>query len=150
MTIALPPWLGLVVLLIVCGGAFWKGASEERYAAAGILLSLMVTVLTRDHQWAHVESAVFVADTSLFIALLVISMKTPKFWPMAAAGFQLLAIMTHVAKVMDAGLQQWAYITAGVIWTYLLLIALGVGTLNTWRAGRQPTEAAARPAATRR
>lgn len=152
LTIALPPWLGLVVLLFVCGGAFWKGGSEERYVAAGILLSLAVTVLTRDNHWEHVESAVFVADTSLFIALVVISLKTAKYWPLAAAGFQLLAIMTHVAKVMDAGLQQWAYITAGVIWTYLLLVALGVGTWNAWRAGRaQPaTIADGRPAATRR
>lgn len=150
MTIALPLWLGPLILLLVTAAAFWKGGSEERYTAGGILLSFMVTVLTRDNSWQHVESAVFVADTSLFIALVVISLKTPKFWPMAAAGFQLLAIMTHVAKVMDAGLQQWAYITAGVIWTYLLLAALGVGTWNAWRASRQPAGADARGIAARR
>jgi hypothetical protein len=149
LTIALPIWLGPLILLLVSGAAFWKGGSEERYVAAGILLSFAVTVFTRHNRWEHVESAVFVADISLFIALVVISLKTPKFWPMAAAGFQLLAIMTHVAKVMDAGLQQWAYVTAGVIWTYLLLAALGVGVWNTWRNASQPTDAEIR-AGTRR
>lgn len=38
--------------------------------------------------------------------------------------------MTHVAKMVDPGLAQRAYITAGVIWTYLLEAALAVGTWN--------------------
>jgi len=151
LTIALPPWLGAVAAFLVCGAALWKGGFEERTAAGGFLLSLAVTVLTRDNSSEHVESAIFVADTSLFIALVVIALKTPKFWPLAAAGFQLLAIMTHVAKVMDAGLQQWAYVTAGVIWTYLLLAAIGVGVWNAWRGRPYDVRTDDRPAgATRR
>ncbi|CAN7473419.1 hypothetical protein LJR225_003250 [Phenylobacterium sp. LjRoot225] len=152
MTIALPPWLGALVAFLVCGAALWKGDLEERLAAAGFLTSLAVTVLLRDNSWPHIQRAIFIADTLLFALLLVIALRTPKFWPMAAAGFQLLAIMTHLAKVMDAGLQQWAYMTAGVIWTYLQLGAVAVGTWNAQRARAYSarTEDPARPVDTRR
>lgn len=143
MTIALPPWLGALVAFLTCGAALWKGGVEERATAAGILLSLAVTVLLRDNSWPHVQRAIFAADSLLFVLLLVVALRTPKYWPLAAAGFQLLAIMTHVAKMMDAGLQQWAYITAGVIWTYLLLLALAVGTWNAWQDRVQSARAGA-------
>ncbi|MBW8882014.1 MAG: hypothetical protein JF615_11545, partial [Asticcacaulis sp.] len=85
----------------------------------------------------------FLADGALFVVFFAMAMRTTRFWPLAAAGFQLLAVMTHVAKLIDPALQQWAYITAGVIWTYLVLVTIGIGTMNTWRARRQPTKALA-------
>ncbi|MDB5446748.1 MAG: hypothetical protein JWQ97_2065 [Phenylobacterium sp.] len=152
MTVALPPWLGVTVMLLVCGGALWKGGREERLAAGGLLLNAAVTVLMRDYSWPQLQSAEFVADGLMLALLTGIALRSPKYWPMAAAAFQLLGVMTHVAKMIDPSLQQWAYMTAIVIWTYLIFIALGVGTWNTWRARRQPTnaEAPAPAAATRR
>lgn len=135
MTIELPPWLGAVVLLIVCGGAFLKGGVEERLTAAGLLISVGVTVVLRDRSWPHLQIAGFTMDALVLALLLVIALTTPKYWPLAAAGFQLLAVLTHVGKMIDPQVDQWAYITAIVIWTYLVIIALGVGVWNSWRAG---------------
>ena len=133
MTIELPPWLGLAVLLIVCSGAFMKGGVEERLAAAGLLISVGVTFLLRDPSWPHVQIAGFVMDALVLALFLGIALTSPKYWPMAAAGFQLLAVLTHIGKMIDPQVDQWAYITAIVIWTYLVIIALGVGVWNTWR-----------------
>jgi hypothetical protein len=71
-----------------------------------------------------------------FLVLLVVSLRTERFWPLVACGFQLLAVLTHAAKLIDKGVAQWAYITAGVIWTYLVLLAMGIGTWNVWRERR--------------
>ena len=151
LTIELPPWLGLAVLLAVCGGAFLRGGVEERLAATGLLASVAFTVLLRDRSWPHLQTAGFVMDVLVLALLIGIALRSPKFWPMAAAGFQLLAVLTHVGKMIDPNVNQWAYITAIVIWTYLVIIALGVGVWNSWRA-RQRAAAAAegRPADTRR
>lgn len=138
MTIALPPWLGPLVLLLVSAGAFLRGGVEERLTAAGLLTNVAVTVLLRDHSWPELQRAGFVVDVGLLLLLIGIALKSPKYWPMAAAGFQLLAVLTHIAKMIDPNLQQWAYITAIVIWTYLLMIALGIGVWNSWRARRLP------------
>jgi hypothetical protein len=150
LTIALPPWLGAAAAFLLCGAALWKGGREERLTAAGLLLSLAVTVLLRDYSWPTLQRPEFIADTALFVLLTAIALRTAKFWPLAAAGFQLLAVMTHVAKMIDPNLQQWAYITANVIWTYLVLAALGVGTWNSWRAAGQPAMSGAPAGATRR
>ena len=152
MTIALPPWLGVTVMLLVCGVALWKGGREERLAAGGLLANAAVTVLMRDYSWPQLQGAEFVVDVLTLLLFTAIALRTPKYWPMAAAAFQLLGVMTHVAKMIDPSLQQWAYMTAIVIWTYLIFIAIGVGTWNSWRAQRQPANAAAAApsAATRR
>jgi len=133
LTVELPPWLGFVVLSVVCSAAFLKGEFEERLTAAALLLSIGVTVVLRDRSWSHLQVAGFVMDVLVLVVLVGISLRTAKFWPMAAAGFQLLAVLIHVAKMIDPQVQDWAYITAIVIFTYLLIGALGVGTWNTWR-----------------
>lgn len=134
MTIELPPWLGQLVTFVVCAAAFLKGDVEERLAAGGIVLNIAVTVAMRDYSWPHLQVAGFVVDILSFILLLAIALWSSKFWPLAAAAFQLLAVLTHVAKMVDPDLGQWSYITAIVIWTYLLMFALGVGVWNSWRA----------------
>jgi hypothetical protein len=133
LTLQLPPWLGPLVLFLVCGSSFWKGGWEERLTAAGLLINVAVTLLLRDNSWPALQWAGFAADIVLLVLLIGIALVSSKYWPLATAGFQLLSVLTHVAKTIDHDLQQWAYITAIVIWTYLLLAALGVGVWNCWR-----------------
>ena len=144
MTIALPPWLAYGVTLAICALALWQGRWEERASAAGQLANIALTVVWRDHSWPAVQRGAFVADLLFFAFLLVIALRTTRYWPLAAAAFALLAVLTHLAKMIDPALQQWAYITAGVIWTYSILAAIGVGTWNSWRTRRQPTVMAVR------
>lgn len=134
MTIALPPWLGFVVMFLVCSGAFVRGDVEERLTAGGLMTNVLATVVMRDPSWPQLQRAGFLVDVLFLLLLLGIALRTRKFWPLAAAAFQLLAVLTHVAKMIDPDLHQWSYITAIVIWTYLLMIALGVGVWNSWRA----------------
>lgn len=152
MTIEIPPWLGLTATLFCLGIAIWKGGFEERLVAVCFLLALAVTIFFRDYSWPDIQWGAFVADTALFVVLLVISLRAAKYWPMAAASIQLLAVITHIAKLMDVGMGQWAYITAGVIWSYALMIAMSIGVWNCWKKQRYRagTERAAPATATRR
>ena len=143
LTIILPPGLGVALTLAICGFALWKGGREERLASAAFLVSIAVTLLFRDQRWPALQRGAFVADSALLVTFFVMAMRTSRFWPLAAAGFQLLAVMTHVAKMIDPALQQWAYITAGVIWTYLVLVTIAIGTWNAWRGRSQPAKAVA-------
>ena len=134
MTIELPPWLGQLLTFVVCAAAFLKGDVEERLTAGSIVINIAATRVLRDYSWPQVQLGGFGADVLSLVLLLAIALRTHKFWPLAAAAFQLLMVLTHVAKMIDPNLGQWAYITAIVIWTYLLQIALGVGVWNCWRA----------------
>ena len=151
---AIYPWFGLLLTVVVCGGAFLRGGREEQLAASGLLMSWAVTIALRDRSWIGTQWSAFGADTCLLLLLTAISLRTGRYWPLVAAGFQLLCVVTHVAKVVDPGVRAWAYATAQVIWSQLVFVALGVGVWNTWREGRQPASAAddpiADPGATRR
>ena len=150
MTIALPPWLGLAVMFVVCSCAFIRGGLEERLAAGSMLINVTATQVLRDYSWPQVQPAGFIADVLSLVLLLAIALRTPKYWPLAAAAFQLLMVLTHVAKMIDPDLGQWSYVSAIVIWTYLKMIALGVGVWNCWRAWPYAPSGEALRAETRR
>ena len=134
--------------------AIAKGGREEKIAAVYFALAALAAPWILDKRWAGTQWAVFAVDVGYLVLLLVLALRSAKWWPIPAAAFQLLAILTHVASLIDHQLRAWAYVTAGVIWTYLGLAAIVVGTFNTWRARRQPAAKAApamaEPGATRR
>lgn len=148
----IPPWIGIAIGWVVCGAALWKGRWSERVVAAGFLLGWLATALLKDHHFAGPQWSIFAADTAALLLFLFVALKSGRYWPLFAAAFQLLAVITHVASTFDRHLSAWAYITAGVIWSYLLLGSIGIGTWNTWR-GDHPAASAdpiTEPGATRR
>jgi hypothetical protein len=134
LTIEIPPWLGILILVVVSSGAIWKGEVEERIAGAALFVTVFATYLLRDHSWPSLQYAAFAMDAVMLAVLVFLALRTAKYWPLAAAGFQLLAVLTHIGKMIDPQVNQWAYLTAIVIFTYLVIIALAVGTWNSWRA----------------
>lgn len=132
--LALPWWAPVVAFGGVCGAALWKGGLPERLVALALLLSMGATYLLRDRSWAEPQWAGLAIDLGFFFFLLILALRTDRFWPLWAAGFELLAVVTHGARLVDPTLGDWVYITATVIWTYLVLTALAIGTWNAWRA----------------
>lgn len=144
--------LPIALFTAVCAFAMWKGDEEERLTGLALAFAAIAAPFLKDHRWLGLQWGVLAVDAAFFLLILVIAFRTTKFWPLAAAGFQLLGLVTHAVITMEAGVRAWAYVTAGVIWSYLILIALAVGTWNAWRA-RQPAASGAPtipPGATRR
>ncbi len=153
MHYVLPAWVGLTITVIVCGGAFWKGGREEQTAAGGLLISWIATLILRDPTWAHAQWGAFGADVCLLLLLTAIALRSPRYWPLFAAAFQLLCVVTHVARVVDPGVRAWAYATGQVIFSQWVFFALGVGVFTHWRRSRQSAatdKPAAAPGATLR
>ena len=133
---ALPYWLPAAAI----GSAFLfaaaVGGREERVAATYFTLAALVAPFLLDRRWAGTQWAMFAVDLGYLCLLLFFALRSRKWWPIPAAAFQLLAVLTHVASLVDHKLGAWAYVTAGVIWTYLGLTAIAVGTYNHWRGRR--------------
>jgi hypothetical protein len=132
----MPAWVGLTLTAVVCGGAFWKGDREQQAAALGVLLSWLATIVLRDTRWIGPQWGAFAADTLLLAMLIVIAVRSHRYWPMVAAAFQLLCVLTHVTRLIDPGVRNWAYVSGQIIFTDLLLVSIGVGAWNTWRERR--------------
>jgi hypothetical protein len=152
-TYELPAWVGLTLMIVICGSAFWKGGRDEQVAAAGVLLSWLATLILHDPRWLGPQWGAFGADVALLMLITVVALRTDRYWPLFAAGFQLLCVMTHVARITDPGVRAWAYATGQVIFTQLYMWAVAVGVWNAWRARRQPASSdppISVPGATRR
>lgn len=138
--------------MTVCALAAWRGRDVERLAAATYLAAWALTLVafradTRETQWS-----VMIIDVGLLGVFIVVALRSRRYWPLFSAAFQLLAVATHIARALDSAVSGWAYQTAGIIWGYLVIAAVGYGS---WTAPKRYAEieagdASEVPGATRR
>jgi hypothetical protein len=134
----LPLWTYGVYVGAVSAVAIWKGGPSERVGAGLIFGGWVATTLVWRIPGAEPASGIAIVDLMVLAGLVALALRSHRYWPLFAAGFQLLAIITYWAHVLDPTLGGWAFLTAGILWGYLLVGALGVGALNAWRNDRPP------------
>lgn len=142
--LALPHAVWLVAIAATCGAAFWRGRGSERAGAAIILGGWAATVAVAAYDGWDRRWAVLGVDFAAFLLLTVLALRSSRYWPLVAAGLQFVAVVTHAARLLDPTVGGWAYISAGRIWGYLLLVPLAVGVAGAAR-DRLIDDAALRP-----
>lgn len=138
--------------MTVCILAVWRGQDEERLAAGGMLANWALSLVVFKSHSEDTQWAVSFFDAALTFLFFWIALRSPRYWPLFAAGFQLLVMLMHLAHVIDARVTGWAYLTAQLLWAYLAMVAIGYGALTAPRryaeiAALDPSEV---PGATRR
>jgi hypothetical protein len=146
-TYQLPPWVWPLALTAVCAIALWRGRGEEKLAAGGNLAAWALTRLVFEARSEHVQWPVLAIDTAFLVLLLWLALRSGRFWPLFAAGFQLLGVATHLASALDPRLGGWTYLTAALVWNYMVLFTIGYAA---WTAPRRYASAPAEAGATRR
>ena len=125
--------LGVAALLGSCAIAWQWCGFDERLAAGGFVIATTATNIADSTAFVHTETGILIVDALLFFGLLVLALRSDRFWPMWAAAFQLVGTMFHFASMAETGNFAWAYYIALAFWTYPVFIALGLGT---WFEGR--------------
>lgn len=146
----LPVWVWPTVLMAVCALAVWRGRDYERLAAASELASWALTLVVFQSRSESTQWPVLIIDVALLMILVWIALRSSRFWPLFAGGFQLLAVVTHIAHALDTVVSGWAYLTAILIWNYLTLAAIGYGAWTAPNYARTDAEPSDVPGATRR
>jgi len=123
--------------MTVCAIAVWRGRDDERLAAGGLLANWALSILlVRANDGMTSEATqweIFIVDAALLGLYLWIALRSRRYWPLFAAGFQVLVVVTHLGRAVDPRVSGWAYITVGLIWAYLVLFTIGYGA---WTAPR--------------
>jgi hypothetical protein len=133
-----PQIVWYLATLLSCGFAILKGGAPERSAAIACALASLVTpLLLNTKDWFDPQWGVLVVDLALLGALVALALATNRVWLLFASAFQLLGVVIHVAIMVDHGVAPLPYRRGLVIWSYLTLMALGVGTWGAWRESRR-------------
>lgn len=135
------------ILLVCCGYALLKGRKYERIAAVVFLSATVISVaghLSLQVRYLSLDPTDVVVDTAVLLALVAIALVSDRFWPLWAAGFQLVGSMAHVLKMIDVTFAPWGYAVAARFWSYPILVVLFIGA---WRQHRRTIAAREAPSA---
>lgn len=123
-------------LLACCVYVALRGAAPEKFGAAIILVgSILSTVALSSpaRRFTSVEVGVFVVDVAALTALLVLSLRAERFWPLWVTALQFIATAAHAVKLIDSDLIRAVYAIVMGLWTYPVLLIIVFGTWNHQR-----------------
>ncbi|MDP3854577.1 hypothetical protein [Phenylobacterium sp.] len=121
-------------MALVCGFAFWRGRRPEWIAAGACILAWALTPLAQNSRnWFDPQWGVFAVDLALLMVLAWLALTTDRTWLLFASAFQLLAVIIHLAILVDPSVTPMPYRQGLVIWSYLVIASLGVGVWLEWR-----------------
>ena len=133
----LTPLQYFAVLFLVCGYAFLRGRSDERFAAIVCVVASVTSVIALSPltgRYSHVEIGVFLIDGLTLVAFTLLAIRSDRFWPLWIAGLQLTTLVSHGLKAVELDLMPHAYAAASRFWVYPSFLIIVVGT---WRGHRR-------------
>ncbi len=134
-----PERIWAVAMFAVSAYALWRGGRTERTVALANIVAWIATITVQNRtNWVDPQWGMLGVDVSFLGVLLWLVVSTDRLWILPAAAFQLLAVVTHMAIMADGGVRAMAYLTALVLWSYLVLVTLAAGTYLGSRVSARP------------
>jgi hypothetical protein len=137
--VSLPAQIGALLMASVCLFAAWPGARPQRWAAIAVAVAWVGSSALQDRaDTIDPQYAIFMLDLAAAVFFTALALKFRRGWLMAMAAFQLLTTATHIAVMIDTRIWVRAYLTAYLVWSYALLLALLWGGVLAWRERAKP------------
>ncbi len=139
----LPQQIWTAAMFAVAAYALWRGGRAERIIACGMVVdSLASGVLQNTRDWSAPQWADLGIDIVYLIVMVWVALRSARMWPLWAAGFQLVSVAVYFARIADMKVGAFAPYLGTVIWSYLILVVIAVGT---WLHHRDHVSAAHPP-----
>ncbi|MBO0749447.1 MAG: hypothetical protein J2O44_03315 [Porphyrobacter sp.] len=121
-----------LVLILSVVSALWKGGKPERIGALIILAMAVLqfgflAVVPRYYRTVDLVSVL--VDTVGLVGFGALAVYAQRVWPIWAASLQLLSLTSHFSRGVDANVKPLAYVFMKSGPTFLVVIALLLGTI---------------------
>jgi len=114
-------------LLVVAGLVVWRGDWEERTVIFGLIVDTVgLAALQNAQENLDKLGGGLILGIIYLIVLAWVALRSGKGWPLWTAASQLVGVGFFMARMADPMIGA----TALAIWSYLILIAVGIGTLE--------------------
>lgn len=95
-------------------------------------------------EFRSIEIGILTVDIVTLGLLINIALYSNRYWPLWAAAFHSIAVMTHLAMLIDRSIIPEAYAVGQGLWAYPVLGALLAGSERCRQARTQATAPASR------
>ncbi|MEO8115415.1 MAG: hypothetical protein ABI655_13595 [Phenylobacterium sp.] len=145
----IPPWVNVAAVVSATSLVLWKGGWRERTLAAMILLAFLpsygLEFLGDCRGWPPWNMPVgfyWAVDIVELATCVAFALSSNRYWAIWASSLNLLGPATRIVRSLVPSVSHWAYLSAQIIWFYLLLAVLLGGVWEARRARRgAPSEA---------
>jgi hypothetical protein len=121
---------GSIIYFVVCCFALLRGGPPERVVAAVMLLDFILVPLFFNRRDIGANLPFLMAgDATILIVLLGSLFRWRKIWLVFATASQAFSVLISWARLAGPGISGWVYVSAGIIASYGLLIALATAVL---------------------
>jgi hypothetical protein len=127
-------WIFWALVLSVSVYVFRFGGREERLVASILVAAYLVTLLFYwfgESDWLKPQLGILLSDSLASALLLVVALRSKRFWPLPIVAFQILPVLTQLVSAFGENLVSYGLGVAQGAWSYLQLIVLIVATIRT-------------------
>ena len=129
--------IGAGLVVIGCLFAFLKGDDLERFGAGAFLLAWFATLLVqRDGDLYNPQYGMFAIDAFMLLLFAGMAWRSRATWPVWAAAFQLLAVMSHIMILIDQRTPMASLYTVLTLAGYGVLFCIVGGAFFAWQDRR--------------
>ncbi len=130
--------IGAVLTLGVCLFTVLSRRPPQVLAATLVAAAWIASAALQNRLSGDAQYAIFALDVGAAFAFIALALRYRAAWLILVAAFQLLTAATHVGMIVDTRIFVRAYLTAYLVWSYLLVLALAWGGREGWRQRRRP------------
>lgn len=121
-----------LVLVLAVSFSLWRGGGPERWGA-GVILAMVLLQLGGESLlpsgFTSVDPLSFLTDAVGAAGFGALALQARRVWPIWAASLQLLSLSAHFARWADIGVPPTVYAVMRGTPTFLVLLAMAVGTI---------------------
>ncbi len=123
-------WVGWTALTLVCAAAVWRGGRPEKIGAFLIAVGWILSPFVEQRvSWYEPQLGILAVDVAAMVGFVLLAYHYSRYWPIWAAAFQAVTILTHLAFLVNPRALYRAYLFGGFSIGFLVLGALFGGVV---------------------
>lgn len=121
--------IGAVVFFGICGWAAWRGGWPERVVSLALVADILGgTPISQTYPLSREpEMVMFAIDFIYMLVVVFVALRSDRWWPLFCGAFAFLGAITHLAQFLNIDIDQFAYITAVILWSYCGVFSIAGG-----------------------
>lgn len=125
--------ISLILAILICGLAMWRGDRAARGVGAVFLASWLGSMLVYRRDPYNADYGILAVDAATLVVFVWISMRTRRIWTVVASAFMAIIVASHVAVMIDLRVTLGTLFIGMAMWSYGVLACIAFGT---WAARR--------------